>query len=80
MDRITFVYPGPVDDNVIRAALLERGYAETTDARWFASQNHPCSLDNFVEVLARPGSGEICYQECNPDGVPALTEWADWSE
>jgi hypothetical protein len=75
MNRFTFVHSSSVDDSVIRAELTRRGYAQTTDARWFSSQNHPCSLDNFVEVLARSGSGEIRYQECDPEYVPALTEW-----
>lgn len=75
VDRFTFVHQGSVDDDAIRAALRQRGYAETTDARWFSSQNHPCSLDSFVEVLTRSGSGVIRYQKCDPDSVPALTEW-----
>ena len=69
----------PVTDDAVRAELQRRGLDPTTDARWFASQNHPSSLDEFVEVLYRPGSGQVQWQQGDSDYAPALRP-QDWQD
>lgn len=77
-NEFSFVSKIQVTDDVIRTAMVERGIDPAShDARYFDSYNHPCGMDRFVEVLYRPGTGEIRWQQGDDEGVPALRP-QDW--
>ena len=76
-ERVSFVVNSiQIDETIVWTELADRGFDRNTiDVRWFASPNAAGSVDAFVETLIRPGTGDIRWQDCDPNFVPALTEW-----
>lgn len=74
--KFHFVTSGKVTDDLIREEVIKRNIDPTKiDCRWYSSYNHPRSWDRYVEVMYRPGKGEILWQKGDPDAVPHLSSW-----